>query len=284
MPLRTISEARVAGALAICMTVLTPRASRAVTDEEKIACVSASAQGQKLRRAARLIDARKAFVACAQEQCPAIVKRDCTEWLDAVDASLPSLVLGAQTADGHDAVGANLAIDGVPVSVNGAAVPIDPGLHRCRAEASGLVVEQTVMVREGEKNRSVILRFGGASGDAPSTPPSTPTVETRPVPVLVYVFAAIGVGALGSFAYFGARGVSDRGALDGCAPSCNRSQVNAVDTKFWIADVSLGVSIVALGVATWTFLTRPAAREPRATQRGLAPASAAAGWWWSGAP
>ena len=67
----------------------------------------------------------------------------------------------------------------------------------------------------------------------------------------------MGVLALGSFAIFGLIGKSDVDDLESCRGHCAESDVDHARTKLIVADISLGVGIVALGVATYMFFTRP---------------------------
>jgi hypothetical protein len=68
--------------------------------------------------------------------------------------------------------------------------------------------------------------------------------------------ALAGVGVLGAagFAYFGITAKSDLDNLrQTCAPNCAKSDLDAVKQKAAIADISLGVGVVALGAAAWVF-------------------------------
>jgi hypothetical protein len=77
----------------------------------------------------------------------------------------------------------------------------------------------------------------------------------------VWVFGAIGVAALGSFATFGVLGYEKHASLKGsCAPRCTSDQTSPVRVEYAIGDVSLGVSLVSFGIASWLFFTRPEAR------------------------
>jgi len=79
-----------------------------------------------------------------------------------------------------------------------------------------------------------------------------------------FVAAGVGVLALSSFAYFGLKASSDTSTLrETCAPHCNEQDVDAVRTKLVVANVSLGVSIVALGLAGALWLTEGSS-SPRA--------------------
>jgi hypothetical protein len=61
--------------------------------------------------------------------------------------------------------------------------------------------------------------------------------------------------AVASFATFGAVGKSDIDDLRAtCAGHCKQSDVDSAWSKLIVADVSLGVGVVAAGLATWLFL------------------------------
>jgi hypothetical protein len=89
----------------------------------------------------------------------------------------------------------------------------------------------------------------------------TKPVAAAPVPVapkprtLGWIFGGVGVLALGSFGYFGLSGKSLDNELEReCAPRCSSDRVDHVRTQYIVADVSLGVGLVSLALATYFFL------------------------------
>src|SRR5690349_12130436 len=94
--------------LAVLLAIASP--SRA--EDEKVACVSASEQGQQLRDHAKLVDARDKFVQCARDECPSVVRKDCVQWLSEVTNSLPSVVLSAKDDAGQDVLEVRVTVDG----------------------------------------------------------------------------------------------------------------------------------------------------------------------------
>src|SRR5579859_1362442 len=149
------------------------------------ACVSAATAGQDLQRAGKLRDARAKFLSCDKRECPAEVRSVCDRLLNAVEASLPTVILGAHDASGADLVAVRVLLDGAPLveSLDGKALTLDPGPHALRFERPGSApIEQKVVILEAEKNRAVVVTFPSAP-PPPEAPPST----YRPVPILAYI-------------------------------------------------------------------------------------------------
>jgi hypothetical protein len=240
---------RRAFALCIAGGMLASTSAHAGVDE---ACMSAPVEGQQLHKAGKLIEAHEKFQVCARPTCPAEIVSDCIRWAREVDDATPSVVVAARDAEGRDLEGVRVFIDGAPVTIGVRAIPLDPGPHIFTFKRDGVPdIEDHTLIHEGEKNRSVTATFGRAPGA------EHPTATTRPVPASVWILGAVGLLSLGAFATFSAIGISDR-AANHCDTGCTQSQKDDVDTKFIVADVTLGVGVVALGVATVLFFARPA--------------------------
>ncbi len=93
------------------------------------------------------------------------------------------------------------------------------------------------------------------------------------MPWVVWPLGGLGLASVGAFAYFGLSGKAQENTLrekTGCAPFCTPAQTDPVQTKFLIANLSLGVGIVALGAAAVVAIlhqssaapTTPAAPDP----------------------
>jgi hypothetical protein len=71
----------------------------------------------------------------------------------------------------------------------------------------------------------------------------------------------VGAAALGTFAGFAFAGRSRENDLaDHCAPTCPASDRDAILRDYRVADVSLAVGALAVGVGAWLFF---GARSPR---------------------
>jgi hypothetical protein len=205
-----------------------------------------------------------------------VIVARCARWLEDIDAAIPTVVITAR-ADGADVVDVSVTIDGVRVleSLDGKPLSIEPGEHMMRyVRAGGAPVDARVLVAAGEKNRLLAVEFPSTTTAATAMP--TPTFTVAPtltaasteapragVSPLAWVFTGAAVVAAGSFAYFGATGRSELHALrDSCAGHCDDSAVSAAWNKLIVADVSLGVGVASLGVATYFFLSSRRSDEP----------------------
>ncbi|MGO8998220.1 MAG: hypothetical protein ACLQVI_33280 [Polyangiaceae bacterium] len=155
------------------------------------ACSDAYAKAQELRTKRKLTGAREALRVCSQSTCAAFIVKDCTTWLDEVQASMPSVVPVATDAAGND-VAAKISMDGETLteSSDGRSFDVDPGKHTFTFELTGAQGEQGaavvkhVIVAEGEKNKrvSVVLQKPGAPGATAAPPPPVAPV-VQPIPV-----------------------------------------------------------------------------------------------------
>jgi hypothetical protein len=80
--------------------------------------------------------------------------------------------------------------------------------------------------------------------------------------VPAYVLGGLAVAGAASFSYFALSGHAEMGPLDRCKPYCNPDDVQSVRTKYLLADISLGVSVLALAGAGYWLLTEP--KQPQA--------------------
>ncbi len=248
--------------------------------DEKQACLQASDRGQQFKLDGKLMSAREQLLLCARPECPKLVRDDCAQWMTEVLAALPSVVFGARDAQGHDVMTVRVSVDGnvVAEKLDGKPMPIDPGAHTVKYETAGMsAVEEQVLVREGEKNRSLTVTFPAPPGAKTTASPGSgssspgkeePPTTKGPISPVAWVLGGIGVLALGSALYFDLTANGDVNDLrTTCAPNCTSSQVDPVRTKYVISGISLGVGIVSLGVATYLILARPSqpAAEAHAT-------------------
>jgi hypothetical protein len=239
----------------------------------KTNCSNAYVAGQRLRNGHQLRSARAELITCSAEQCPAVLKRECAEWLVDVERRMPSIVVHARSADGSDVSDAQLFVDGTKVldRLTGASVEVDPGDRVLRIAHQGKTIERVIVVNEGEKLRVVAIDLGPSQETRPrekEAPASPSPSGERPVPWPVYVLGGIGVVGLAGFGVFGISGLAQqRDELDACRPACAPERVDMVRTKYVVAYSSLAVGSLFLGAAAYFYFTRPT------VNRGLPPSA-----------
>ena len=262
-------------ALALWLVASAVASAAHATDEAtKADCLAAHEASQSHRNAGKLRDARRDAETCARTECPRLVIEDCARWATELEPLIPTLVFEARGPGGTRASDVHVLFDGAPLvaELDGRAVAVDPGEHVLRFERPGTRgIEQKIVVLEGDRARRVQVEFPAAV--APPRPSgSPPDVATRPVPTAVWLLTGVSAAAFGSFAYFGLTGLDARGELvdKHCKPSCPEDEVDATFVKLLAADISLGVALVSLGVASALYFSRP---EVRASLKGRAGAA-----------
>jgi len=246
--------------------------------DEKAQCISASDQGQQLRDDGKYRSAREAFVRCSRSTCPGLVTHNCSQWLIELEAKMPTVVIDARDDKGNDLVEVKVIVDGTEMTtrIDGMPMPMDRGEHLFRYEAAGFgSVEERVAIQDGEKNRLVKVRL------VPGTPPIAVAPAPQPAragpPLAAWLFGGFAVAAFASEAYFGVSGLSQRsGDIDRCAPYCKPSEATSIQTKFAVADTSLGIGLVSAGLAAYFFL-RPS--EPGSPVQTVLEVSPRPGGW-----
>ena len=262
------SAARIVAAAAIA-TMLAEGVAAAAPDERE-QCAASAEQAQQLRDEGKYRRAREQMLVCARDVCPGPIKSDCGKWLTELDRDAPTVVFGARDGRGNDVLDVKVSMDGAPIQerLDGKPVLVDSGEHVFRFDSKdGTSKEERVLVRAAEKARPIIATFpspiqtdtggsgGTGSGGSGSGGSTDGNREGSIVPSLVV--GGLGVVALGSFAVFGIGGKNDVDDLQTCKPVCKEEDVDRARTKLIIADISLGVGVVALGVAAYMFFTRP---------------------------
>ena len=250
-------------ALLSCLVVLMPSVASAAPSMRT--CIDAYEATQTAMRRGQLLRARDSLATCLDGACAQSLRLDCAEWLKDVEARTPSVVVEC-VSDGVSVRDVRLMVDGVvrESGIDGRAIELDPGSHVFRIEPrdAAPVVTET-MVREGEKLKVIRIELPSRrTKPAPPSPPATRTEQRRPVPWTVYAGAGVGAVAAAGFTFFAAWGTSGKSDLEACKPECSASSISDVQTRFVVADVFLGVSLLALGTAGVLFLTRPTVSSP----------------------
>lgn len=260
-------------------------------------CINAIEQGLTLRQNGRLHEALKVLAACSDPTCPAELRAECAQRIDAIGLAMPTIVFAAKDGAGNDLYDVRVKMDGAPLlaSLDGRPVSVDPGEHDFVFETSGQPpVEKKLVLREGERNRSESVVLGPPPAPTPAAP-APPAAVPLPPPTatsfwstsksLAIVSGVVGVVGLGLGAMWGGYAISAQNMQNACGSSAFCSHAQAVEdydtaqrnaTASTIA-LSLGGALVAAGVVLW--ITAPAHRAPAAPISGfwVAPSPARSG-------
>lgn len=256
----------------LSVAVLLTIAGPAYADDRN-SCASAAEEAQTLRSESHLALARTKLLNCVRETCPAIVRKDCVQWLAQLDATMPTIVVRAQDDLGHDKFDVRVVIDGVLAQeqLTGTPFPLDPGAHEFKFIAqSGRIVEERALIVVGERDRLINVRFP-VEKEKPlpppervvvPPPPAAPPAKSSPSP-LMWIGAPIMVIGLGGFVGLGLSGLGDYHDLQSSPCAATRTcDVGGVRTKLTAAWVSLGVGVVGAGMTLWGVLDRKTAAAP----------------------
>lgn len=240
-------------------------------------CVRQHAAGQDASRDAKLLHARQAFLSCVSADCPAEVRDECVRLSQAIDNRIPSVVIAFTNSAGEDIVSAQVLVDGKEVAkqVDGRPIALDPGIRQFELRAGDSVVKSRVVIREGEKNRPLVFRAEAAPkqpGAHPARPVEAARTSEGGVPAAAWIAGGVGVVGLGAFGYFAVLGRNKEKDLDSCTPYCSQDEYDSMTQRYLIADIALGVGVVALGTAAVLVLT-----APRSEVSAVASVSAAPG-------
>jgi hypothetical protein len=259
-------------ALALCVCV----APSALAGKKE--CAAAYVEAQKLKKSGSLKQARTQLTICGADECMTAVKKDCIQWLDEVNSSLPTVVIAAKGPDGKETFDVKVTIDGEVAAekLDVKAIELDPGTHKFVFEYEGKdPIEQEVIVREGQKNKTIEVSF---ASDAPAAPAPLPAGDDplpddgdapkdtggKKIPVISWVLGGVGVVALAGAGYFWLAGESEKSDLDSCKPNCPKSDVDSVKQKRLIGDIALGVGVVSIGAAVYFAVSQKPKRAPPA--------------------
>ena len=245
------------GALA-CLSVLVSGRGSAVAADGAAACTKSYESAQILKKKKEYQSARRELLACIRT-CPAVVQRECGQWLDALDPVVPSIVIHAEVL-GEDRSDVKVEMDGKVLAqkLDGKGIELDPGQHEFVFSLQGYPpVKKTILVQDGEQLR--VLRAVFEKPDAAGTTGAkAPAVTQSPIPVATYVLGGIALAGGAGFAAFGIVGNSQRSRLEKeCMPRCSDAQVDGLHRNLVVADVSLGIGLAALAASVVTWIARP---------------------------
>jgi hypothetical protein len=222
---------------------------------------------------------------CGRTDCPKVIQQDCSEWMKELLTILPTVVPSARNKKGRDIVDVKVSIDGkvVAETLDGKALPIDPGVHTFRFESPrARLAEEKVVVRQGEKNRIVAVVLEGlpdASTETHTTPKDTAVgKEQSSAPTAAYVTGGVGLVALGTALVIDLDAVADaRDLRETCAPHCEQGKVDDVESRYLIAGVTAALGGAALVAGIVLYLTHDRGTKANASHFVPSPTSLSRG-------
>jgi hypothetical protein len=282
------------GAWIFSSIVFALSANTAEAQDTKRACISASTEGQTRLQAGKLLAAREQMLACANDECPGVVKARCAERLREIESRTPSIVVRGQSARGSDVIAARLWVDGHLTKLDGRPIRLDPGEHVIAMEAEGLKrIQQTVLLVESEKSRLVLVQFAeppearepshkdpaatpwdglsttAANGStAPGAAPEVP--EPQGIPAGAWILGGVGVAVLGTSTVFLLKAKADFEDLSRrCGKindiDCPESEREAVASGRLLGLIGLSAGGAALGTAIiWAIAAHSGKPTPHA--------------------
>ena len=247
--------------------VLLALATRAGAADRVQECIGEHVEAQLLRNQGRLVQARARLADCATPACPALVRNECAALEREVDAALPSVIPEALDARGQPTSEPTLSVDGSSelLALDGRPVALDPGQHQLRFQyADGRVRDVTLVLAEAEQGRRVL---GDFREKTQSDGARDGARDGRGWTNAAYVSAGVAAFALGGFTYFALSGHAVQSELERCKPSCeNRSDLDRMRSRYLVADLSLGIALVAIGVGAYAWSQRPESSSSAAAQ------------------
>lgn len=262
-------------------------------------CRDAYVETQRLQRAASFVAARRQAVLCGQDACSETVRSQCAMWLESIERALPTVVIDARDGTGAAIAEVRVEANGALLAerLNGRALELDPGEYVLSFRHGEQVIEQRTVVRESEKYRTIEVRFDAppepsaaepSRREAPPWPASRASLaqpvafdafgahaalDNDPdpyggasIPTASYWLGGLGLAGVTTFAVLASSGyASERHLRKTCAGQCATGQVDAVRTRYLVADAALGVGIASLAAAVGVWFWTP--DEPRVLRR-----------------
>jgi hypothetical protein len=226
-------------------------------------------QTEGMRKQGKYREARARLLDCVNAACGGDVRRRCASTLQQLDAVTPSIVVRAEDANGNDVTDVAVKLGNEPLvsSLDGMAIPVDPGQHEFVFERpGGQPVTKKLTIRRGEKFRSIEVQLGESVGNTEDVgieidSDAGPGLSSER---LALGLSLIGVGTAGlvGFTWLGLDARSGEDELKECRPGCSQGRVDGVEVRYVMANVSLGVGALALGAAAWVLFSAPSGGQP----------------------
>jgi hypothetical protein len=245
-------------------------------------CLSAADASLQLRGEHKLRAARAQVLVCASASCPAAIQTVCLGRVDQINAALPTVVFESKDSSGNDLPNVSVMMDGQPLSerLDGSALTVDPGEHKFTFVAPDkAVVEKTIIIHEGEKDRRERVVFASQAGPQTTGVATAPALAVSPVEagppndpgagrrMLGLVIGGVGVAGIAIGSVFGLMASSSSSSSkDNCSSATNckdykqsLSDYNTASDDSTISTVAFVAGGAALGAGAILFFTAPKA-------------------------
>jgi hypothetical protein len=155
-------------ALALALVCVPLAASAGELTKEQ--CLDAHSQGQDAKVQNKLTLARKLFMTCAQQACPALVQGDCARFANDLQQQQPSVTFVARDSNGTDLPDTTVYVDDalVVTRLDGNLHDIDPGKHVVKFQNGSKEQVLTIVIGNGEKSRALVATFAAPGSGVPS--------------------------------------------------------------------------------------------------------------------
>ncbi len=250
-------------------------------DLTKGQCIEVDTAAQTERRAGHFRAAREQLQLCSKPACPKLVRDDCTQRLNELDALTPTIVFAAKDASGDDVIAVLVTMDGALLAseLSGAALSADPGPHTFRFEVDGAApIEKKIVLREGEKSRQERVTFadlhvpvpraaatGTASSQSSWGAQKTTALVVGGVGVVGVILGAI-TGAMSFSAWSSSKSECGTGACPDRSKAV--SDHNAAQTDATMSDVGFIAGGVLLAGGIALFASAPSGSPGPSPTRG----------------
>jgi hypothetical protein len=251
--------------------------------KDKHACTNIYKTAQERQHAGKVREAVQLLSTCTASCNPA-QKKKCATVSSRLEADIPSIIPGF-TDDTRTDVQVRMDGELLTSRLDGRALPVDPGVHEFTfITEKGIVATQRVSIERGQHGQpiSVALHASDKRGRKETTATAEPKAtlaspalirpslysaspDAAPAsdesrkrlgpPTLAFVTGGVGVVGLGTALLLNIWARQDNSDLQAaCSPNCPSASVDHVRKLYFAADVSLGVGVVGLGLASYLFL------------------------------
>jgi hypothetical protein len=250
--------------------------------DDKRSCAATHVVAQQMRQEGKFRAAREALILCSRSSCPSVLRAECGEWLTEVAKVTPTIVASARTKDG-ERTAVRISVDGevYATRLDGKAIEVDPGEHKFRFETQGEhVVEQQIIVREGEKGRALSVFFGTAEDERLSRTPapmaSPPMWSAETWRTIGIITGGVGVIGLGTGTLFGlqSKATHNEATAAGCAgktcpDEASASLERSAASKATVSTIAFAAGGALSAAGLMMILLAPSSKEK--TTAGFSP-------------